>query len=741
MVTLLACSTKKNRFLNRKYHALTTEYNILYNGEIALERGWKEIQDIYKDNYWNVLAIEPLDIQESPAEKFASNTRKISENEPDTKQTLFEIAEAKAVKAVQKHSMLIDGSERNSRIDDAYLLLGKSRYYSQRFIPALEAFDYVLKNYPEASLIKDAIVWKAKTNVRLKNEEVALEALQAILQKEKAQDKIDKSIVEEAHMISAMAWKQLDSVAMVLDHLNKAVKYSKDKSKKARNLFILGQLYRQEGDLERSQKSFHALIGMKRIPYRYKIHAEIEKVKNHTKIPFPSSILARLQELIENRENRIYLDALYYQLGVVYKKSGYRDLAVENFVKSILTKNAQNFQKGISYETLGNLFFKEANYKKAGAYYDSVLQVSGGIKNTRIRRISNKLENLEDVLVFEEKIKRNDSILHLLSMNPAGQVLFFEKHIAQLKIKEAEKLKEVALQQKMEAYQERIANITGPAQQYNSNLEGGWYFYNQEALVFGAQDFLRTWGRRELTDNWRWSSKSTVAEGRLEDVLLGKKNNALSDELLQKYNPRYYIDRLPKIVEARDSISVVRNTTYYQLGLIYHEKFKETELALEKLEKLLSFDPSERLVLATNYYLYKMFTAQNSPRAAIYGKVVVDQFPNTIGARMILHPEDYRVREQSEVLLKDKYKEIYYLYSSENYNEALEEMEKALFLFEGDKLQPKLALLRAHVLVKLRGKLAFKKALEFVVLNHVNTPEGEKAKKLLGKLNETSIKK
>jgi hypothetical protein len=92
-------------------------------------------------------------------------------------------------------------------------------------------------------------------------------------------------------------------------------------------------------------------------------------------------------------------------------------------------------------------------------------------------------------------------------------------------------------------------------------------------------------------------------------------------------------------------------------------------------------------------------------------------------------------------LLKDKYKEIYYLYSSENYNEALEEMEKALFLFEGDKLQPKLALLRAHVLAKLRGKLAFKKALEFVVLNHVNTPEGEKAKKLLGKLNETSIKK
>ena len=51
--------------------------------------------------------------------------------------------------------------------------------------------------------------------------------------------------------------------------------------------------------------------------------------------------------------------------------------------------------------------------------------------------------------------------------------------------------------------------------------------------------------------------------------------------------------------------------TYYHLGLVYKEQFKETELALEKLEKLLSYDPSQRLVLAANYQLYKMYKAQN----------------------------------------------------------------------------------------------------------------------------------
>jgi hypothetical protein len=37
----------------------------------------------------------------------------------------------KATKAIQKHSMNIDGRERNFQIDEAYLLLGKARYYDQ----------------------------------------------------------------------------------------------------------------------------------------------------------------------------------------------------------------------------------------------------------------------------------------------------------------------------------------------------------------------------------------------------------------------------------------------------------------------------------------------------------------------------------------------------------------------------------------------------------------------------------
>ena len=44
----------------------------------------------------------------------------------------FQKAEEKSVKAIQKHSMNIKGYQKNLLIDDAYILLGKSRYFDRR---------------------------------------------------------------------------------------------------------------------------------------------------------------------------------------------------------------------------------------------------------------------------------------------------------------------------------------------------------------------------------------------------------------------------------------------------------------------------------------------------------------------------------------------------------------------------------------------------------------------------------
>ena len=57
---LLACSVKKDKFFNRNFHAVTTEYNTLYNGNLALDKGLNELKLTFKDNFWQVLPIERM---------------------------------------------------------------------------------------------------------------------------------------------------------------------------------------------------------------------------------------------------------------------------------------------------------------------------------------------------------------------------------------------------------------------------------------------------------------------------------------------------------------------------------------------------------------------------------------------------------------------------------------------------------------------------------------------------------
>ena len=51
LIFLIACSTRKNTFLSRNSHALSTKDNILYNGGLALDKGVTEVKLQNKDNF------------------------------------------------------------------------------------------------------------------------------------------------------------------------------------------------------------------------------------------------------------------------------------------------------------------------------------------------------------------------------------------------------------------------------------------------------------------------------------------------------------------------------------------------------------------------------------------------------------------------------------------------------------------------------------------------------------------
>ena len=103
---------RNDTLVGRNFHAVTTEYNILYNGDIALQNGLASVNDAFTENFWELLPIERFEIKD---EVRLSNEANNSD---------FEKAEEKAIKAIQKHTITgKDGKEKNPQIDEAYLML------------------------------------------------------------------------------------------------------------------------------------------------------------------------------------------------------------------------------------------------------------------------------------------------------------------------------------------------------------------------------------------------------------------------------------------------------------------------------------------------------------------------------------------------------------------------------------------------------------------------------------------
>ncbi len=730
LLFIVSCSTKKDAFLNRKYNALTTQYNILYNGGIAFEEGLSEINLNYEDDFFELLPIEPLSFDnikfripilstgaKEPGIGFDVKTT--TNTEPEVQLTPFDIAEQKAVKAIQKHSMNFAGKERNKKIDDAYLLLGKSRYYTERFIPAIDAYNYIIANYPDASLINETKIWRAKAHIRIENEELAIETLQILLRKPDLPD----FIREDANTALAMAYSKADTIELVRKHLWKATETSKNKTQTARNLFVLGQLYGLDKIKDTASIVFKKLINFKQAPYKYKIHAAIELAKNSVSDSSSLAILERYKKLIKNRDNRPYLDKLYYQVAVLKQESDNLEEAILFYNQSLRAKNGGAKQKTYSYEQLAKIYFKDLDYVTAGAYYDSILQVAQNKNTLRIKRLERRAKNLSSLVKYEKNLQKNDSILTLAGLSKDQLENYFQEYIDKIK-KEDEELAQKKLNQIS------FGSSFGGGLQ-STDFKGKWYFYNTQSLGFGKGEFKRVWGNRPLEDNWRISDKSVLSTESNKD------NNLVTNLKNPRYEISTYLETVPTSAKDLDSLKFERNTALFELGLIYKEQFKNTPKAINNLERLLVSDPDNELILPTNYHLYQLYSVSGNTKASQYKDYILNSYPDSPFSKIILNPEIELSKEKVIDEDAEVYEIAYRLYKDDFFEDAICFIDMTIpTLAEGSNLLSKFELLKAYAIGKYQNKDSYIAALEKVVVNFPQTEQGKKALEVMKRLKK-----
>ena len=361
MIFLLQqCSTTKNNALNRFYHSTTVKYNILFNGKVAYKRAMDSLQKHLRIDYnkkmpFVLTAQEKLDTTSF----FYRN---------------LDFAEEKAVKSIQKHGMLIKGVERNNQIDESYLLLGKSRYYTRRLAPALEAFSEVItKNYT-GNRIPEALLWKATTQFDLGNYIETSTTLKKLIR-----GKYTKSSLASAYELLSHLYWVTDKKADAINVLKKAIILSQKETNKVKRQLLLGQYYQEKKENESAKKIFKSLYIKKRTPYPFNIIAllchlniGLENTKN---------TLSILKKYRNRRKYQPYLGDIYLALGDLYTLERQEALAIKNYRKASNVSNIPK-QKGYIMKKLANHFLQKGNYELTNKYYDSILalDISGNYK-------------------------------------------------------------------------------------------------------------------------------------------------------------------------------------------------------------------------------------------------------------------------------------------------------------------------------------------------------------------------
>lgn len=725
IITLLlffanACSTKKNTFVTRTYHNITAYYNVYFNGKEAFKSGLKKIDEAHKDNYSVLLPIFKYSNSETARAAFSDMNRAIE----------------KAGKCIRKHSITAKPKKKKKNkqkkkeqteyvkwIDDSYLLIGQANFYKKDFFPAIETFNYLIKQYNNEPIKYDAYLWLSRCYVEMEKYPKAKEFLSAV-------DNDKKDMPERLIADFQLTWADLmlkeKKYIETIPYLEKAITFTKNKKDKARYVYILAQIYELLEDDKKAGENYEKVIALNP-PYEMSFNARINhasvfnSAKNGSK-----NLVKQLKKMLKDDKNIDYRDQIYYALGNIAYKEGRENEAIEMFLLSAKSSTQNENQKAISYLALANIYFEEPIYEKAQMYYDSTMSFLDQ-NYPNYLKIKRKSENLNELIVNISQVHLQDSLLKIAAKPPSEQIQIVDKIIANLIKKEEEQKQAEAQQQKDLAY----------LQQSNYEMKqqsGKWYFYNPAMMSSGSMEFKKKWGDRKLEDNWRRKNKQEMASDFIAEEKTEQQDS--TKPVYSKKSREYYLQNLPLGDSAKLATNKKIEKAMFQIASLYKDKFYDYPLSIQSYKDLMLRFPNTKYKLSSYYDLYKIHLfLKNQQKAEKYKNKILQEFPESDYAKVLKDPEYFIQLEANQNKIKFLYQATYRYFLVGNCEEVISNFYYADSIYPQSKLIAKFDLLKTLCLGENKDSAIFKQELNEFVARRKGTEEEKYAKEVLAALN------
>ncbi|UTW63819.1 tetratricopeptide repeat protein [bacterium SCSIO 12741] len=665
ILLVTSCSQKKNTALNRFYHNTNARWNGYFNAKEAYRGGTEKLANGHRDNYRERL---PLFIY---GDDDAANAI----------QGDMDVVIKKCSRVIEFHSMDIKGKEYCKWIDEAWMLIGKAYFYEKNYKECKPIFKYVHKKFKKTETKYEAQLWMIRT--LFETEE--MDRAENIIYVMNNDGDIPEKYMAEFKALAAEYSLRTGDVTKAIILLEEAIKWQKDKQIGTRWMFILAQLYAEEGETIRANEMYQAVV--KRHPeYEMEFWAQMNRALAYTSDDGSAYDIKRvLLKMLRDEKNLEYRDKLYYALSEVYEAEGEEEKQIRALTLSTKTSVDDDYQKGLSFLTLAELYFDRPEYIPAQAYYDSTVQYipDDFPDHAQIVNIQQSLKDLVEQMLI---VQFEDSVQQLRNLSEDELEAYIDNIIDDRIAAEEEKRRLEEEQENAIPESSGFSGFDDP-----TAAKGKWYFYNDRNLQIGEAEFKKVWGNRANADDWRRSDKTSISPDDFADF-----NDSMGDSVMAGITDRtQYLKDIPFTDEALAESNKKIADAYYAMGNIYKENMQDIPAAIGAFRNLVSrFDTSEHH-MNCYYRLYRMYYDLGRDSANYYKNYILYRYPNSDYAKIIKDPDYASKLTDKNKAVRDRYNKCYYYYSRGFYQACIDYVDKSMAKYPDNDYKLKFLYLKA----------------------------------------------
>jgi len=737
VAALASCSPKKNTAATRKYQEFITRYNIHYNGETHFNETLADMESKYEDDFSRLLFMHPVEAKadESAPQPVGDFTRSIEKAQKAIQVRSIKKKPAKKAGKSRdpKYKEWMKREEYNPFLHNSWMLMASSQYYNGDFLGAASTYFYISKHFSWLpATVTEAKLMQAMSYIALGWQFEAEMILTRIKEADLTSGKL-RSLYDRAY---ADFYIHADDYASAVPYLERGAKSAKG-AQKTRLNFLLGQLYERLGDRAKAYRAFGSAGASSSTSYRTKFNARIKQSEVFEGADIASEVKA-LQRMTRYDRNKEYLDQIYYAIGNLYLSRGDTAKAIENYVLANEKSTRNGIDKAMNQLRLGALYFDRRDYDLAQPCYSEAVPV---LPKTYpgYDSLKRRSDVLDELSVYSQNVKLQDSLLRLAAMTPDQQLEVVEKIIEALKKKEKEEAEQARREEYMANQQGQPGLQDNNTQQFTLNTDNSWYFYNTSVKNAGRTDFQKRWGSRKLEDDWRRRNKTTFNTDDFDgagDVEEAADSTAVADgapaeaegtegepdKINDPHYPEYYLAQIPKTEAEIATANEVIQEGLYNMGLILKDKLEDYSAARSVFDDLLERYPDNIYRLDTYYNLYLMYMRQGETDVAEkYRRLILDDFPDSKYG-MALRDPDYidNLRRMDDVQL-ELYEKAYEAYLADRNAEVHAAYNKMNTDYPMSKLMPKFMFLDALAYVTDREPEKFNAVLRDMLERYPDT--------------------